>query len=118
MKNDDPHLLWVPLTHEEWDKLKAGKSLSMIVPAPITVLTGEPSGKDTLLLIQPPDFDNEEKAPDGDDIEQWLLRRRDQALNVKGCPETAGRTGSWYLLDDLVQEYRDQRRFLDRPSTD
>jgi hypothetical protein len=54
--SDEPHLLWVPLTPEEWAALKAGKSLTMLVPAPISALTGKPNGKDTLLLIQPPDF--------------------------------------------------------------
>jgi hypothetical protein len=56
MSNKDPHLLWVPLTPEEWAKLKAGRSLTMMIPAPINVVTGEPSGKDTMLLIQPPEF--------------------------------------------------------------
>lgn len=54
--SDNPHLLWIPLTPEEWAGLKVGKCVNFIVPAPINSVTGEPEGKATLVLIQPPDF--------------------------------------------------------------
>jgi len=48
--------------------------------------------------------------PQDDHVVRWLRERRDAALDPQGCPESAGRTGAWWLLDELLGDYRE--RFL------
>lgn len=57
MPENDPDLIWLPLTEEQFRQLTDGKTLRILVPADAVVnVTGAPIRpvRDTVVMIRPP----------------------------------------------------------------